>query len=163
LQRLPTKSVGGRTEAQRFPHDVFRIGLLGEIRHAGRVSAEDRLELGPELAFDVWMLRQQVRRPRQGQRRGLVTRDEQGLVFVTQLSIGHPGAIDVLRVQQQRQQVIAPRRMGNGRRNRTVISLIMTSSAGSISSTSAPTSMPKRVRDAMRDVRRIMSKGTAGG
>src|SRR5207245_8107644 len=52
--------------------------------------------------------------------------------------------------------------MGNGRRNRTAISLIMTSSAGSISSTSAPTSMPKRVRDAMRDVRRIMSRTLLG-
>src|SRR5437867_13233817 len=67
LQRLPTKSVGGRIEAQRFPHDVFRIGQPGEIRHAGRVTAEDRLELGPELGFDVWMLRQQAPRPRQAQ------------------------------------------------------------------------------------------------
>src|SRR2546430_6731899 len=45
-------------------------------------------------------------------RRGLVTRDEQGHGFVTQLSVGHPGAIDVLRVQQQRKQVIARRPSG---------------------------------------------------
>src|SRR2546430_12000742 len=36
-----SKSVGGRIEAQRFPHDVFRIGQPGEIRHAGRVRSEE--------------------------------------------------------------------------------------------------------------------------
>src|SRR5438132_962471 len=74
--------------------------------------------LGTELGFDVWMLRQQIPRPRKGQRRGLVAGDEKGHGFVTQLSIGHPGAVDVLRVQQQRQQVIAPRPSGPRRRSR---------------------------------------------
>ena len=66
LQRLPPKPIGGRIQAQRLHHDSFRVGQPGEIRHAGRTSSEDRLELGPELGFDVGMLRQQVPRPRQG-------------------------------------------------------------------------------------------------
>ena len=85
------------------------VGERCHVLHRGEPAAEDLVELAAQAAFDLAVLRQQVPRPRERVRRGLVAGQEDRHGLVAKLLVGHAPAVAllVLSHQEHGQQVPA--------------------------------------------------------
>ena len=105
-QRLPREAPRRRVEAHRFVNHHARIRQVREIGVLGRTSVEHGVDLLLESPSRRCMLRQQIPRPRQRQRRRLLTRQQERRDLDPQLLVGHGLAgLLVARRQQHGQQV----------------------------------------------------------
>ena len=105
-ERRATERERRRKQPHRLLDDHAGIGQRFDVGE-GRLSvAGHPVDLVVQRAFDPGMSRQQVQRPRQRQRRRLVSGGEERQHFVTELRIGHPfTGFLVARGEEQAQQI----------------------------------------------------------
>ena len=145
--RSSTQAGGYRRIASS--HDRPGVVQAGQVRDGRRPPAPSTVvEFGVQPRGHLRMLREQVIRPAQRVRGGLVTGEQQRQHLVAQVRVGHrmPGLV-VTRGEQPRQHVLRPRR----RARRSAISREINASMPDIASRRASSArLPSRLLNATR-------------
>ena len=76
-----------------------------KIIEGGSAASEDGVEFGVEFLFDARILREKHPGPRESAGSGFVTGEEEGEGFVAELLGGHAGAVFILGVDEEGEEI----------------------------------------------------------
>ena len=104
----PADRPGRRPEPDRLRDDGLRVREVRQIADRRDAVREDGVELGVQAPLRVRAAREQPPGPRERDRGGLVTGEEQREGLVPNLLVGHAGPV-LTRTQQQREKIVPAR------------------------------------------------------
>ncbi len=96
---------GGRIQAHGFGEDVAGVSELREIVERGGPAVKDEIELGVEFCFGAGILGEEHPGPGECAGGGFMTGEEKREGFIAELLRGHAGAVFVLRVDEEGEEV----------------------------------------------------------